>query len=170
MVSWQTDPGPEDLKGYRLEKRHDGGDWLDLVAETKETRYHDTKGKPGDLYRLFAVNGLGDEFYLGENGGESPPSLPGGLMAYPIPYRDGELTIAFATGSVGGAPLNTEVAIFDVLGRKVRTVANGRYADAVGRATWDGRDERGERVASGVYFIRATTGLSSHTRKLVIVK
>jgi flagellar hook assembly protein FlgD len=36
--------------------------------------------------------------------------------------------------------------------------------------TWDGRDDQGERVASGVYFYRLTTPTFSQTRKMVLLK
>lgn len=170
VVTWSTDPGPDDLEGYRLEKRRGDTEWLTLVSKTKETRYHDREGESGDSYRLFAINGLGEELYLGETADGRTPALPEGLVAYPVPYRGGDLTIDFATGSVGGATLETEVVIYDVLGRKVKTVAKGRFTNPAHRALWDGRDESGNEVASGIYFIRANTGLSSHVRKLVIVR
>jgi hypothetical protein len=59
-------PGPDDLAGYRLEKREGTAAWVTLVALTKETSYHDPSATPGALYRLFGVNGLGQELLLGE--------------------------------------------------------------------------------------------------------
>jgi hypothetical protein len=169
-VSWQTDPGPEDLRGYRLDKSRGDAEWFTLVSRTTETSYHDRDGTQGDKYRLFAVNGLGDQLYLGQTGDGAPPSLPTGVLAYPVPYSAGELTIAFATVTVGGAPVESEVAIYDVAGRRVKTVARGRFADAVGVVKWDGRDNNGAPVASGIYFVRVTTAQSTHVRKLVIVR
>jgi hypothetical protein len=34
---------------------------------------------------------------------------------------------------------------------------------------WDGRDDRGRRVAAGMYFLRVTTGGEEHTVKFVVV-
>jgi len=169
-VSWNTDPGPEDLDGYRLEKKPNGRSYFTLVSRTSETTYHDADGHDGDSYRLFAINGLGDELYLGEAGSDRTPSFNGGLTAYPLPYQGGELTIEFATTSVGGEVLATEIAIYDVMGRKVRTIVSGRFAPPSHRITWDGKDENGAELASGIYFIRESTSLSSQTRKLVIVR
>jgi hypothetical protein len=169
-VSWNTDPGPEDLDGYRLEKELVDGSYFTLVSRTRETSYHDPEGSDGDSYRLFAINGLGDEFYLGEAEGDRPPSFTGGMRVYPMPYQGGELTIEFATTTVNGSVLETEIAIYDVLGRRVRTVARGRFAPPFHRVTWDGRNESGAALASGIYFIRETTSFATRTRKLVIVR
>ncbi|MDE0502599.1 MAG: hypothetical protein OXI86_00860, partial [Candidatus Poribacteria bacterium] len=48
--------------------------------------------------------------------------------------------------------------------------AAGYYADRGKAAYWDGRNESGESVASGVYFYRLRAGDYSATRQLVIVK
>jgi len=63
-----------------------------------------------------------------------------------------------------------ELQIFDRLGRRVRTLVNqlqpaGRYA-----ITWDGRNELGQAIASGVYFYRLRAGEFARTKKLTVVK
>jgi hypothetical protein len=170
VVSWQTDPGPEDLDSYRLEKRRGESDWFALASRTKETRYHDKEGVADDRYRLFAINGLGDELYLGETGEEKVPEFGGRLVAWPVPYREGHLNISFSTGSPEGVPIDVEVVVYDVAGRRVRTVAKRILLGGVQRVMWDGRDDRGRRVPSGVYFLQTKTALSNQTRKLVIVR
>jgi hypothetical protein len=67
------------------------------------------------------------------------------------------------------------IKIFDVSGKLVRTIHLG-YKDAgfyVSRdkaAYWNGRNEQGETVGSGVYFYTLETGKFSATRKMMIVK
>jgi hypothetical protein len=170
LVTWNTDPGPEDLRGYRLEKQDGRADWLTLVSLTKETSHHDTEGSPGDRYRLFAINGLGEELYLGEASDGNVPSFGGRLTVWPVPFQSGELNVAFPTGGPGGVSALSEVVVYDVAGHRVRTIASGTYPVGERRATWDGRDESGRLVASGIYFIRATSGMTQQTRKLVIVR
>ena len=72
--------------------------------------------------------------------------------------------------SVGGVPAETTVAIYDVLGRRVRTVAAGRFTNPAQRVRWDGRDDGGTVVASGIYFVRVSGSGTKQTQKLVIVR
>lgn len=63
-----------------------------------------------------------------------------------------------------------ELAILDVSGRLVRRLAAGAHARGRYTASWNGRDERGRRVASGTYFLRMETPAHRLTRSLVLVK
>jgi len=158
QLSWSSDPGPEDLAGYRVE-RTDGGGWRTLAALLRETSYTDVGGAAGARYRLSAVNGLGEELVLGE--ASLAPARP--LAAWPLPYRGGRLDISFATyGGLGGGAGEAEAGIYDVTGRLVRRVARGTFTAGVQSATWDGLNARGERVRSGLYFIRARS--ADHVR------
>jgi hypothetical protein len=61
-----------------------------------------------------------------------------------------------------------ELGIFDVSGRRVRTIST-RLAAGSGQAIhWDGRDYRGERVAAGVYLYRVQTDEAVVTGKVTI--
>ncbi len=168
VISWQTDPGPEDLSGYRLEKATgSGAGWQPLVALTRETSVTDPQGGPGAKYRLFAVNGFGEELWLGE-AGIRPLA---GLAAWPLPYRGGNLTISFATfGGLGGGMGSAEVSVFDVSGRFVKRIARGSYGAGYQVANWDGKDERGRRVSSGVYFLKARSAGEERTFKLAVAR
>ena len=60
--------------------------------------------------------------------------------------------------------------IYDVAGRKVRTLVNERQRADVYRITWDGSNDAGQRVASGVYFYKLVAGKYSQTKKMVLLK
>ncbi len=171
VITWDTDPGPEDLAGYRLEKSRAGAgavdSWQTLVSLTKEKLHVDgAAGGGGARYRLFAVNGLGEELMLGET--SLRPLAP--LAAWPLPYRGGELSISFATrGGLGGGAGSAEVSLYDASGRLVRTVARGQYPAGYQSAVWDGRDARGKRVAAGIYFLRVASEGKGHAIKFVVL-
>jgi hypothetical protein len=167
VITWNTDPGPEDLRGYRLEKATGSSAWGTLAALTRETRVEDPAAGPASRYRLFSVNGLNEELYLGETSFHGRAALG----AWPLPYRGGKLTISFATsGGLGGSAGRADVGIFDVQGRLVRQIAAGTYTAGYQSVEWDGRDGHGRGVASGVYLIRSMSGDSKTTMKLVVAR
>jgi len=62
------------------------------------------------------------------------------------------------------------LSIFDPAGRHVRTVLSSRRPAGPGSALWDGRDDHGRPVGSGVYFYRLVSGPFSETRKMARVR
>lgn len=63
-----------------------------------------------------------------------------------------------------------EIAIFDASGRRVRTVADASRGAGAQIDSWDGRDDAGRAVASGVYRARIRHGDAVSTGTLVIVR
>jgi len=63
-----------------------------------------------------------------------------------------------------------EVAIFDVAGRRVATVAHGARGGGDHELIWNGLDDAGNRVGAGVYFYRLKAGDKMLTRKLVVMR
>lgn len=62
------------------------------------------------------------------------------------------------------------VRVYDVAGRRVRTLAEDVHAAGWHRVAWDGRDERGAHSAPGVYFVRMSAGSFAETRKVVLLR
>ena len=60
--------------------------------------------------------------------------------------------------------------IYDLLGQKVRTLVDGAQPPGSYRLVWDGRNDRGLAVASGVYFYRLKTPQFRHTRKMLLLR
>ena len=70
----------------------------------------------------------------------------------PAPGRT-ELRYALARAGI------VDLAIFDLAGRRVRTVVHGFRSPGPAAVVWDGRDDAGARVPDGLYFARfAATG------------
>jgi hypothetical protein len=65
---------------------------------------------------------------------------------------------------------DVELTVYDVAGRDVVTLAQGRYAAGEHAATWDGRDRAGRQVESGVYLYRLRTGERTQVQKLMLVR
>jgi subtilisin-like proprotein convertase family protein len=68
-------------------------------------------------------------------------------------------------------PVATDAAleIFDVAGRRIRTVAAGRMGAGLHAERWDGRDDGGRPVAPGVYLYRLNAGAYSSNRRVVVL-
>ena len=68
-----------------------------------------------------------------------------------------------------------QVRIYDLAGNVVRTLELGErqagaYDSPSRAAYWDGRNNLGERVATGLYLYRIETDHFSATRKMLIIK
>jgi hypothetical protein len=62
------------------------------------------------------------------------------------------------------------IDIFDGAGRCIRSLVRGEQQTGEMTAVWDGADERGSRVASGVYFCRLSIGSRIESRKVVLMR
>jgi hypothetical protein len=84
--------------------------------------------------------------------GETPVSRRIDLVAYPNPFNP-QVMIAFSPEQ----ETSGEVAVFDVTGRKVAVLAQGRFAKGLNRISWNGQDASGRAVSSGVYLCQMRT-------------
>jgi hypothetical protein len=84
------------------------------------------------------------------------------VKAYPVPFNpnSGAMTIENLTATA-------DIKIFTVAGELVRTVD---YLSANGRATWDGRNNGGSKVASGVYILYIKSADAKKRVKIAVEK
>jgi hypothetical protein len=159
----------DDVRGFTIYRRIRGGD--DVIAAgmlpADSRAYHDTGLSPGKtyVYRLGVVLGDGSEI----------PSVPATVRIgemrlalepnYPNPFNP-STTISFALPE----RVQVEVAIYDAGGRQVRVLAREHMDGGRRTISWDGRDDSGRLVSSGVYFCRLRAGHQLATRKLTVVR
>ncbi|MCK4857016.1 MAG: T9SS type A sorting domain-containing protein [candidate division Zixibacteria bacterium] len=62
------------------------------------------------------------------------------------------------------------LSIFNVLGQQVTTLVDEYQAADLYSVTWDGTDEHGGSVASGIYFYKISTGNFTDTKKMLLLK
>ena len=155
LFNWSNDPisvGEGSILSLPVTLSPGAGD--DLGIELKEVALADEKA---------ALIPVGDgpsrpiAFELGQN--------------YPNPFNP-STTIKFTLPSAGGAgeALPTSLRIYNVLGEVVRTLVDEPMMPGVHHEVWDGRDDHGNRVASGIYFYRLRAGDLQHTKKMVLMK
>jgi hypothetical protein len=83
----------------------------------------------------------------------------------PHPVR-GAATVAFALP----APADVSLEVFDLTGRRVRTLAQALRAAGAHTVAWDGTDDAGHPLASGLYVLRLRTPDGARTRPVVLVR
>jgi len=99
-----------------------------------------------------------------------PPTLPRGFelfQNYPNPFNPTTtIEVDISEGYSGGVSL----FIYDLRGRQVRRLINGEMEAGRHRVVWDGRNEAGEHVTSGIYLYTLRTGDSVYNRKMTMLK
>jgi len=78
--------------------------------------------------------------------------------------------IRFAVPGATGSEAVAKLAIYDVQGRRIRSLVNGPLPAGFHQVEWDGRNDLGHRVQSGVYYCRLSSGNLHQTKQLVILK
>jgi flagellar hook assembly protein FlgD len=111
-----------------------------------------------------ATSGLAETF--GPVRGRAPARVAAKATAlyqnWPNPARD-KTTIRYELQAPGEATL----AVYDLSGRRVKTLASGPATAGVHDISWELTDEGGARVAPGVYLYRLTGGGETLCRRLV---
>lgn len=165
-----------------------GGDWTGLIAGQADTAGNFTADprfcdSANDDYHLLdaspcAANvgaGTGDCGRIGALGigCTAPASTPDrrGFAALaldpcrPNPFNP-STTIRLALPESGSARLE----VFDLAGRRVRTLLNGHLDAGPHAVVWDGRDDRGQAAGAGIYLARLEAGGLWRTTRMTLVK
>ncbi len=159
-------------------------DWIPLDAgEVRgngliDTLHWDTHGFNPGLYlmEVITTNHQGiicrdlRMVLLTEPTTDSDPGTPGiktGLQGtYPNPFNP-TTTIAYSIEKDGPVTL----AVYDISGRRIRTLLNAKATEAgTHTITWDGLDDRGNSVASGVYFCRFLGADTESSTKMILLR
>ena len=107
---------------------------------------------------------------LAKNQPTSLPTSPGLLPNYPNPFNpDTWLPYHLAQSS------DVTISIYSISGQLVRILSLGRkeagfYTDKGKAAHWDGKNDSGEELASGLYFYVMRAGSFTRTRKMLLVE
>lgn len=121
--------------------------------------------------QVFASN-LGFGIYRGLNAltpiENQSPEIPGNFSLaqnYPNPFNP-STSIAFQIGESGLVALE----IFDASGRLVKTLVNENRAAGNYTERWDGRNNIGQQVSSGIYFYQINAGSFRQVKKMILLK
>jgi subtilisin family serine protease len=89
---------------------------------------------------------------------------PAGLAVSPNPIR-GAATLAYRLDAAG----RVDLAIYDLGGRRVRALVGSWQPSGVHQWMWDGADDAGRSVPTGLYFARISTPLGTALRRMAVL-
>lgn len=180
LLAWSA---AEEALAFRL-RRASGPDVepeliaeIDAEAGTGTHRYTYTDSPPGAgtyLYHINPVTLAGEE----EEGPLVWARVTGGSavrfgfrQVTPDPLAAGRpATIAFGLPGTAGEARDVRLEVFDILGRRMATLAEGERPAGSHAVVWDGRGEGGRPVAAGLYLLRLEAGGESASRRLLVVR
>ncbi len=84
---------------------------------------------------------------------------------FPNPFNP-STTIRYQIAEAGPVKL----VIYDMLGKEIRTLINNHRDSGSYEARWDGRDNNGRMMATGIYFYKISSGSFSKIKKMILVK
>ena len=96
---------------------------------------------------------------------ETLPNRFGLKQNYPNPFNP-TTEIAFTLDQTA----DVNLSIYNMLGQKVRTLTNGSKNAGTHTLQWNGLDEMGQNVSTGIYLYRLTSGSKSITKKMAFMK
>ena len=175
-VDWRT-ATENNNRGWYVERRSIDGDWADLgfvdgygtTSEQQQYEYIDRTVRPFETYdyrlRQVDFDGAIDYSPVYRVMATPVPTETRLLPNYPNPFNPNTwITVELAQDS------DMSVAVYDMLGRHVRTLASGRHNAGGHVFEWDGTDADGIALPSGIYFARLVTPTYSATQQMQLSK
>jgi hypothetical protein len=139
---------------------------IDTTQVQRDETYHDTllitsndpDENPYGEVVILIVPGVEEEPVI-----TITPATPS-VKCHPNPTRN-TTSIRFTLSHMA----DISIDVHDVSGRRVTTLANGKYESGVHNISWNRKDEKGVRVPQGIYFIRLKSeGIKANTKLIVI--
>jgi len=168
-LSWKI-VADERFDGFYVYRSESGDvdELLNTEMLSHEIRsFIDDTATPGSRYsyQLVAVGGeTGD--VRSQRATVALPKLTASLRQnIPNPFNP-TTTIRFVVPEQG----NVTITVYGPDGQKVRTLVDQSYSPGEQSAAWDGTDENGKRVASGVYYYRMRIGKITQSKKMLLIK
>jgi hypothetical protein len=174
ILTWGAN-GEPDLAGYRLYKGAWPGftpDPSNRITQTTLPNFTDPASNTG-VYKLSAYDIHGNEsgFAIWSPGGgtsDAGGSIPREVFLAPITPNPARTPVALRFGLPREA--RARLAVFDAQGRRVRAVLDAWCKPGEATTSWDGRDDSGAAVGSGLYFVRLETEGRTLVRRLVAMR
>jgi hypothetical protein len=179
LQNWEVDPGDNAVAGIvnndpdcNGEIVNDQGVWTKAIFNPWSYRHARDMGYAlpagSDYARLFVGHVLERIFSQSSGSLDNAPELPGITQlngVFPNPFNP---TAKIAYSMAQSGKLNID--IFNITGRRLINLWDGPQTAGPHELEWDGRDDHGNRLSSGVYFLRFRAGDVLAEEKLVLLK
>ncbi len=136
---------------------------LKICTQDVEENYTEFTIEPAFTVGNFDATSISDN--------EIPNNDPNKLFLsnFPNPFNP-STTISFSLNTENTE--NTEISIFNIKGQKVKSLVNERLNSGLHSYTWNGDDNSGRVVSSGIYFYKLKTGDGRYTstKKMILMK
>jgi hypothetical protein len=175
-VDWGVCLHPHDVPYVSKSNAMEGGiAWLNVAGEDEYIQVMVTEASyymlavwkvhaydllQSGTYRLSITNVI-----TGVDPASEVPAATALTSVYPNPFNP-RTTIAYDLA----APGEVEIVIYDLKGARVRTLVQAAQPAGHHSEVWDGRCDRGEMMAAGVYIARFVSGDVKQMQKLTLVK
>lgn len=155
LVSGTFRPDPDELSAF--DSRDPEGIWLLTVADNE---FQDSGSilEWGFVFTLEKITALS----------ANQPALP--ATTYLFPNYPNPFNPATVISYQLSAASDVELSIFDLLGRKVRTLVQQSLPAGTHTMRWDGRDAHGRPLSSGIYICNLTAGDFRQSRKMILLR
>jgi hypothetical protein len=162
----------EVIQGFKLARREadDSGE-VEIHGTTligpDVREFADESARPGTDYEYFLVVVLkdGDELRSAGASIKTAGFALSLMQNHPNPFNP-STRIDYSLPE----PSHVSIVVYDPAGRQVTTLVNESRPAGMNNVMWDGRNARGNPVASGVYFYRMTSNNRVLTKKMILLK
>ncbi len=164
--------------GDKLQIRQLGGDAGYMSRNAPTLHFGFGSDTTVDVLRILWPSGVQDELYdvptdqrilVTETvtaAGELPRFTTVLRGAHPNPFNP-STEIRFELAGPG----SVDLVVFDLAGRRLRVLVDGERREAgPARVTWNGHDDRGNALPSGIYFVQLNTADHREAKKLILLK
>ena len=176
QLTWETPNSPDVVaaKIYRSDKK--GFDLANatLLGVTADNEFFDPNGSEKYYYRIVVEDDAGNITAT-----DAVPAKVTSIVSrigsipekyvleqnYPNPFNP-STRIAFGLPEMGRVRLD----IFDLMGRHIRTLVDADLTAGMYEIVWDGRDSRGQKVASGIYLYKLQAPDALLQKKMILSK
>lgn len=159
-------------QSYKLYRARIGSEEFTIINDdpsvTTECTDYDVEPQTGYKYKLGLEMPDGKEITIGPLSLTSSRDV-GNIVLYettPNPWTDVTEIRYFIPKTISSAQLK----VYDITGKLVKTLVDGPQDTGNHTVAWDGTDERGRTVSSGVYFYMLKTRDQKQTRKTLLVR